>query len=128
MNIKQVIVTIIFVLLLGGVAAYYVKNNLKKTDIPSDVASGTQKASAAQPANPPAQFMAVSKYMVQNLGSISPVKAASGTLLTMSRMQVSNATGTVEYGDGKKKYTADFSYVVDPTTNTVSVSNFTLRK
>lgn len=120
MNPKQILATLLMIVVIVLAVTFY----LKRSGAP--VAQETPSTNTVDK-KPPANVVAVSQYIMGNVSNLSPVKPAEGQKFSVTKVQYSDGSGTVEFGDGRNAYVADFDYTVD-NANKVSVQSFIIRK
>ena len=117
-----ILITHLVIIIISLSGSFYLIMNLQipvaKTPTPVAQASLPTKT---------LRSVTVSKYISENLATLSPVKTQEGQSFSVSKIMLTAATGTVEYSDGKGTYTADFTYSLDDTGKT-SVQSFTVRE
>ncbi len=69
----------------------------------------------------------VTSYLRDHISQLSPVKEQLGGTFYITRIEMKNGAGTVEYEDGHNAYTADFTYTLDEN-GAVTVTSFTVRE
>lgn len=152
MSLKQVLVALLLVIVIGLVAVFYLQKNPQtptasgkssilglpflpslgssKPPVSSNKTAAPSVGATTTVKQTPVGAREITKFVHENILKISPVKPAADGRFTVTRiafLRDNRLGGTVEYNDGTKSYVADFTYTVDAA-GKATLETFTVRK
>ncbi len=113
MNKKLMIYAVLVVVVVLGVNRYFPMQS-------------TPEAPSADAKKDTVTNKAVEEYVKLHITDLSSEKAVLGGTHFVTKIEVSNGKGVVEYEDGHNAFTADFTYSVDAT-QTPTITSFVVR-